>query len=55
MKLADFGLAIEVEGEQQAWFGNDPFIIPPNSIHIDFYLNRLLICCLLIVIKLGIG
>lgn len=21
MKLADFGLAIEVEGEQQAWFG----------------------------------
>lgn len=22
VKLADFGLAIEVEGEQQAWFGN---------------------------------
>ena len=21
VKLADFGLAIEVEGEQQAWFG----------------------------------
>lgn len=21
MKLADFGLAIEVEGDQQAWFG----------------------------------
>lgn len=23
MKLADFGLAIEVEGDQQAWFGKD--------------------------------
>ncbi|CAB1333194.1 unnamed protein product [Coregonus sp. 'balchen'] len=22
VKLADFGLAIEVEGDQQAWFGN---------------------------------
>ena len=25
MKLADFGLAIEVQGEQQAWFGKLPF------------------------------
>ena len=24
MKLADFGLAIEVEGDQQAWFGESP-------------------------------
>uniref|UniRef100_A0A672R1J2 calcium/calmodulin-dependent protein kinase n=1 Tax=Sinocyclocheilus grahami TaxID=75366 RepID=A0A672R1J2_SINGR len=37
VKLADFGLAIEVEGEQQAWFGNDPFIIPPNSINMYLY------------------
>ena len=22
VKLADFGLAIEVQGDQQAWFGN---------------------------------
>ena len=24
VKLADFGLAIEVQGEQQAWFGKQP-------------------------------
>lgn len=24
MKLADFGLAIEVQGDQQAWFGECP-------------------------------
>lgn len=24
VKLADFGLAIEVEGDQQAWFGRNP-------------------------------
>jgi len=25
VKLADFGLAIEVQGEQQAWFGKQIF------------------------------
>lgn len=24
VKLADFGLAIEVQGDQQAWFGESP-------------------------------
>lgn len=28
VKLADFGLAIEVQGEQQAWFGkSDPVFL----------------------------
>uniref|UniRef100_A0A4W3HY28 Calcium/calmodulin-dependent protein kinase type II subunit gamma-like n=1 Tax=Callorhinchus milii TaxID=7868 RepID=A0A4W3HY28_CALMI len=27
VKLADFGLAIEVQGEQQAWFGESPAFI----------------------------
>lgn len=27
VKLADFGLAIEVEGEQQAWFGETSQIL----------------------------
>lgn len=26
VKLADFGLAIEVEGDQQAWFGEWPVV-----------------------------
>ena len=26
VKLADFGLAIEVQGEQQAWFGKGAFV-----------------------------
>ena len=29
VKLADFGLAIEVQGDQQAWFGEYP---PSQSI-----------------------
>lgn len=35
VKLADFGLAIEVEGDQQAWFGKTPYysntveLLPP--------------------------
>ncbi|KAL7985816.1 hypothetical protein Chor_010982, partial [Crotalus horridus] len=28
VKLADFGLAIEVEGEQQAWFGTPGYLSP---------------------------
>lgn len=28
VKLADFGLAIEVQGEQQAWFGENIVFIP---------------------------
>jgi hypothetical protein len=27
VKLADFGLAIEVQGDQQAWFGKLTFIL----------------------------
>ncbi len=27
VKLADFGLAIEVQGDQQAWFGKFPALI----------------------------
>lgn len=28
VKLADFGLAIEVQGEQQAWFGENMVFTP---------------------------
>lgn len=31
VKLADFGLAIEVEGDQQAWFGKNPKIEDKKS------------------------
>ena len=31
MKLADFGLAIEVQGEQQAWFGKLHSFVINNS------------------------
>lgn len=33
MKLADFGLAIEVQGDQQAWFGESglPLMLFPLS------------------------
>lgn len=32
VKLADFGLAIEVQGEQQAWFGkSDPVFLECSS------------------------
>lgn len=33
VKLADFGLAIEVQGDQQAWFGMllDPSVISPSK------------------------
>ena len=31
VKLADFGLAIEVQGEQQAWFGKWP---PPPHLNL---------------------
>lgn len=32
VKLADFGLAIEVQGEAQAWYGKLIPIFPVNSI-----------------------
>lgn len=31
VKLADFGLAIEVQGEQQAWFGKGDPVFPECS------------------------
>lgn len=30
VKLADFGLAIEVQGEAQAWYGKFAPIFPPD-------------------------
>jgi hypothetical protein len=35
VKLADFGLAIEVQGEQQAWFGK--FLIRSSSFKVYFF------------------
>lgn len=32
MKLADFGLAIEVEGDQQAWFGRSLTLLHSCSV-----------------------
>ena len=31
MKLADFGLAIEVQGDQQAWFGKHLLTVLNNN------------------------
>jgi hypothetical protein len=33
VKLADFGLAIEVQGEQQAWFGKGDPVFRECSLH----------------------
>lgn len=36
VKLADFGLAIEVQGDQQAWFGT----YAPKAAHLILLKNR---------------
>lgn len=46
MKLADFGLAIEVQGDQQAWFGEKAqtdvsHFFPPFFQDIFIFLQRL--------------
>lgn len=35
MKLADFGLAIEVQGDQQAWFGKKFKLILDAVLYVD--------------------
>uniref|UniRef100_A0A8C0EZW7 calcium/calmodulin-dependent protein kinase n=1 Tax=Bubo bubo TaxID=30461 RepID=A0A8C0EZW7_BUBBB len=50
VKLADFGLAIEVQGEQQAWFGK---IVPPRVLFLSS--SSTLVCiwhCLILYILL---
>uniref|UniRef100_A0A8C0DD94 calcium/calmodulin-dependent protein kinase n=1 Tax=Balaenoptera musculus TaxID=9771 RepID=A0A8C0DD94_BALMU len=37
VKLADFGLAIEVQGEQQAWFAGTPGYLSPEVLRKDPY------------------
>lgn len=39
VKLADFGLAIEVQGDQQAWFGKTPILFLTSLAHL---LNHLI-------------
>lgn len=40
VKLADFGLAIEVQGEQQAWFGEFNLYFTPMHIFVLFLPTR---------------
>lgn len=47
MKLADFGLAIEVEGEQQAWFGE----IVPTVVHRRVLWIPVLLVTLLVIVS----
>lgn len=36
VKLADFGLAIEVQGDQQAWFGKKAQTVTHTLTHIKY-------------------
>ena len=39
VKLADFGLAIEVQGDQQAWFGEKTLHPPPPRVFTGYFLG----------------
>lgn len=47
VKLADFGLAIEVEGEQQAWFGKSFGLkcIQVPKLVFFFFLQKVVFMC----------